>query len=73
MDLVDEKHVAFFKTGEQSGEFARLLDDRAAGIFHIHAHRIGDDVRQCCFAQPRRTAEQNVLQHVASFLGRRHQ
>ena len=68
MDLVDEKHIAFFKTGEQSGEFARLLDDRAAGVFYIHAHRIGDDVRQRRFPQAGRTAEQNVLKNVATFL-----
>ena len=73
MDLVDEKNVAFFETGEQSGEFPRLFDDRPAGVFHIHAHRIGDDVRQRGFAQSGRTAEQNVLENVAAFFGRCHQ
>ena len=63
----------FSETGEQSGELARLFDDRAAGVFHIHAHRVGDDVRQRRFAQAGRTAQQNVLEHVAAFLCRFHQ
>ena len=73
MDLVDEKDVAFFEARQQSGEFPGFFDDGAAGVFHIHAHRIGDDVGERGFAQPGRTAEQNVLKDVASFFGRLHQ
>ena len=70
MDLVDEKDVAFFQTGEQTGEFARFFNHRAAGVFHVHTHGVGDDVSEGGFAEARRPAQQNVFEHVAAFLGR---
>ena len=45
----------------------------SAGVFHIHAHRVGDDVGQGRFPETGRTAEQNMLEDVAPFFGRLHE
>ena len=70
MDFVDEKHVAFFQTGEQARELARFFDHRSAGVLDVHAHRVGDDVGERGFAEAGRAAQQNVLEHIAAFLRR---
>ena len=72
VDLVDEKHVAFFEACQKSGQLAGLLNHRSTGVFNVHIHRVCDDVSQCCFAQAGRAAEENVLQHVAPLFGRFH-
>ncbi len=50
MDLVDEKHVAFFQTRQQSRELAGFFNHRPASVFNVHAHRVGDDVSKGGFA-----------------------
>src|SRR5207342_1957201 len=72
VNLVNEEHIAFFKAGEKSCEFAGLLNHRAAGVFDIHTHRVGDDIGQCGLAEPGGSAQENVLEHVAAFFSRRH-
>ena len=73
VDLIDEEHVAFFQTGQQSRQLARFLDHRAAGVLDVHAHRVRDDVGQRRLAEPRRAAQQDVLENVAAFLRGFHQ
>ena len=72
MNLVDEKDVAFFKTREQAGEFARFFNHWSAGVLNVDAHRVSDDIGEGCFAEARWSAQQNVLEHVAAFLCRCH-
>ncbi len=72
MDLVDEKHVAFFQTGEQAGQFTGFFNDRSTRVFDAHAHRVRDDVGQGGFAKAGRAAQQNVLEDVVPFFGRFH-
>src|SRR5206468_359219 len=72
MNLVNEEHIAFFKAGEKPCEFTGLFNDRAARVFDIHAHRVGDDVGEGRLAQPGRPAQKNVLKDVAALFSRFH-
>src|SRR6266700_4262036 len=67
MDLIDKKHVAFFEAGQKPGQLARLFNHRAARILDVHRHGVSNDVRQRRFAQARRTAEQDMLEHITAF------
>ena len=69
MDFVDEQDVAFVEVGEQTGEVARLFDDRPAGGLEIRAHRFGDDVSEGGFAQTGRAAEQDMVECLAALFG----
>ncbi len=74
VDFVDEKHVAAFQRGEQAREVAGLFDRRAAGVLDVHAHRVREDVGERRLAEAGRTAEQDVLEHIAALLrGLHHQ
>jgi hypothetical protein len=44
----------------------------SAGILDVYAHRVGDDVSKRGFAEAGRSAQQNVLEHVAAPLRRFH-
>jgi hypothetical protein len=57
VNLVDEEHIALFEAGEKSREFASLFNHGAAGVFDIHAHRVGDDVGERRLAEPGRSAQ----------------
>ena len=70
MDFVDEKDIAFFQAGQQTGQLAGLFDHGPASVLDVGAHRIGDNVRQGRLPEARRPAQQNVLEHVPTFLGR---
>ena len=72
MDLVDEKHVALFQTGEQAGQLTGFFNDRSTRVFDAHAHCVRDDVGQRGFAKTRRAAQQNVLEDVVPFFCRCH-
>src|SRR6266853_3632277 len=72
VNFVDEEHIALFQAGEKPCEFASFFDDRSAGVFDIHAHRVGDDVGKRRLAEPGRAAQENVLQHVAALFSRFH-
>src|SRR5439155_4175655 len=66
MDLVDEKHIAFFQTGEKPGQLAGFFDHGSAGIFDVYVHRVGDDVSKRGFAEAGWSTQQNMLEHVAA-------
>ena len=70
MDFVDEKDVALFQAREQSGQLARLFDHRSARVLDVHAHRVRDDVGERRLPEAGRSAEQDVLEHVAALLRR---
>ena len=72
MDLVNEKRVAFFEACKKTCQFTGLLNHRATGILNVHIHRVRDDVSKCRFSEAGRTAQENVLQHVAALFGRFH-
>ena len=72
MDLVDEQDIAFLETGQQSGQLGRLFNHRAARIFNVRAHRVGDDVSQGRLAQSGRAAQEHVFKNVAALFGRGH-
>jgi hypothetical protein len=72
MDFIDEKDIAFFQAGEKPSELAGSFNHRSAGIFDIHAHRVRNDVSERGLAQTGRTAQQNVLEHIAPFFRRFH-
>ncbi len=69
MNFVDEKDIAFFKTGEKSGQLAGFFNHRSTRIFDVYAHRVGDDVGERGLAETRRAAQQYVFEHIATFLG----
>ena len=50
-----------------------FFDHRSAGVFHVHAHRVRDDVGQGGFPEAGRTAQQNMLEDVAALFRRLHQ
>ena len=66
MDLVDEKHVAFLKVGQQGSDVARFLDRRTGGRSQFRAHLIRDDVCERGLAQAWWTSEQHVVQGFAT-------
>ena len=46
VDFVDEEHVTGLEVGQQGGEVAAALDDRARRLAQIRPHFVGDDVRE---------------------------
>ena len=72
MDFIDEKHVAFFQAGQETGKFTSLLNHRTTGVFDVHIHCVRDDVSQGRLAETGGATQQNVFQNVASPLGRFH-
>ena len=68
MYLVNEKHVAFFKIGEQGRKVGSLFDCRAARHSDLRAELACNDVRKRGFAKPGRAVQQNVIERVVSRL-----
>ena len=66
MDLVDEEDVAGFERGQEAGEVAGFLDGRAARTLEVGAPFVGDDVGEGGLAEPRRTAEQDVVERLVA-------
>nr|BFE69570.1 hypothetical protein GCM10020092_028710 [Actinoplanes digitatis] len=61
VDLVDEQHVALGEPGEDRGEIAGTLDDRAAGGPDPGAELRRHDVGERRLAQPGRAGQQDVI------------
>ena len=64
MYLVDEQHVVRLEIGEHRREIARALQHGAGGVAQVHAHFTRDDMRERCFAQPRRAEQQHVIERL---------
>ena len=69
MNLINEKHIAFFQACQKTGKFTGFLDHRATGVLYVHTHGICDDVGQRRLAEAGRSTEQNVFEHVPPFPG----
>src|SRR5438045_4461551 len=70
VNLVDDEHIALFQAGEKPCEFTGFFNHRSTGVFDIHAHCVGNDVGERRLAEPRRTAQENMLEHVTAFFSR---
>src|ERR1700741_3722919 len=66
MDLVDKKHVAFLKVGEQGSDVARFLNRRTSGRLQFRTHLIRADVGERGLAQAWWTSEQHVVERFAT-------
>ena len=69
MDLVHKQDAALAHIGEQAGQIAGALDDRARGVGDLDAELVTEDRRQRGLAQPWRAVEQDVVQRLAAALG----
>ena len=66
VDLVDEEDVAAVEVREQRGEVAGTLEHGPGGAAHADRELVRDDVRERRLPEPRRPAEEDVVQHVAA-------
>ena len=69
MDFVDEEHVTLFQGSQEAGQIAGFIEDGPARHLHVHAHLVGDDVREGGFSQAGRAVEQRVVQCLTAHLG----
>ena len=68
VDLVDEQHFVGREVGDDADQIARLLDRRARGRAHRHAHLVADDVGERRLAESRRAVQQHVIERLAALL-----
>ena len=73
VDLVNEKDIVGLEVGEQARQLARLVDDGAGGDAHVHAHLIGDDVREGGLAEAWRPVQQHMVEGLFPRLRRLHE
>ena len=66
MNLIDEQNITLFQIGQKRGQIPRLGDHRPRGGAKIDPQLPGDDLRQCGFAKPRRSGEQNMIERLAA-------
>src|SRR6516225_7744803 len=65
MDFVDKEDIARLQIGEQRGEIAAALDDRARGGTEPDSHLARNDVRECRLAEARRSGEEDMIERLA--------
>jgi hypothetical protein len=70
VDFVDEQDVALLEVREQACEVAGFFHHGAGGDADVAFHFLTEDEREAGFAQTGRTAEQDVIEHIAAFAGR---
>src|SRR5436190_2708201 len=70
VDLVDEEHVALPEVRQDRGEVARALQRGAGGGLEPGRHLVRDDLGERGLAEPRRAAEQQVVNGFPSFARR---
>ncbi len=68
VDLVDEEDVARVELGEEAGERAFVLDDRAVRHVERDAHLVREDLREGRLAQTGRAAKEEVIERLAPLL-----
>ncbi len=66
MDFVDEKHIARIQPREQARQVSRFVEHRSRCNAQLSAHFVGDDVRECGFAQSRGAVEQYMVERIAA-------
>ncbi len=70
VDLVDEQHIARLQIGQDGGQVAGLLNDRAGGCAETHAEFAGHDLGKGCLAEARWPVQQHMVQSFAAGTGR---
>ena len=65
VDLVDEQHVAVAEVREDRGEVARPVESGPAGGLEPGSHRVGHDLGWRGLAEPRRSAEQQMVDRLS--------
>ena len=66
MDFVEEKEIARVERGEDGGEIALFLEQRAGADFDGRAHFVGENLREGGFAEARRAVEQDMVERFAA-------
>ncbi len=69
VDFVDEQHVPGLEVGEDRGEVAGALDDRAGGGAEADAEFAGDDLGERGLAEAGRAVQQDMVQRFAAGAG----
>ena len=69
VDLVDEDRPAVGLLAQQGDQLGAVGEGRPAGQPDLQIHLRGQDLRQGGLAQPRRTVQQHVVQHLAALPG----
>ena len=65
-------YVPALEARQDAGEHALVFDDGTARDVELHPHLAGQDVGQSRLAEPRRTAEQDVVERLFPFARRLH-
>ena len=69
MDLINEEHIIRLKIGQDSRKVARLGDDGARRRPKARAKLFGENLRERCFTEARRTKKKNVIQRLFALTG----
>ncbi len=69
VDFVDEQDVARLQVGQDGGEVAGALDDRAGGGAEADAEFAGDDLREGGFAEAGGAVQQDVVERLGAGAG----
>ena len=67
MNFINKQYISRRKRRQQCRQISLLFNGRPGGYPQIHAHFIGDNPRQGCFAQTRRAVQQYMIQRFAAF------
>ncbi len=70
VNFVNEQNLFVADVGQYGGKVTLDLQRGARGLLKRHGKLVGNDRGQSCFAQPRRTVEQNMIQRFAARAGR---
>jgi len=66
MDFVKEENFLFFEGGEDGGEVAFAIEQRASAGLDGNIEFVGDDLGERGFAEARRTIEKNMIEGFAA-------
>ena len=72
MDLVQKKEIARVQRSQHRRHVAFFLQQRPGRDLDRRAHFVRQNLRQCCFPQPRRPVQQNVVQRFPAVFRRIH-
>src|SRR5512147_29074 len=70
VDLIDEQYVTVLQIGQDGGQVPRALEHRARCRLDADPELMGDDVGKRGLAEPRRSAEQHMVERFSPAPGR---
>jgi hypothetical protein len=70
VDFIDKQNIAFLEIREYCSQIAGTFEDRTGCCFDVYPKLICDDVRKRRFAEPGRSAEQNMVKGLSPSLRR---